>query len=105
MDRTVIVQLNPTPEQAQSLLTTLEQYTACFNAVAAEGFSTACSNGVELHERTYYPLRAEHPSLPAQLVCSSRVKATEAVKSALTWKAKKEASYPKRVEKAKKAGK
>lgn len=105
MDRTVIVQLNPTPEQARSLKTTLEQYTACFNAVCREGFTTGCSNGVELHKRTYYPLRAEYPELPAQLVCSARVKATEAVKSALTWKVKKEKAYPKRVEKARKQGK
>jgi putative transposase len=58
-----------------------------------------------LHKRTYYPLRAEYPDLPAQLVCAARVKATEAVKSALTWKIKKEKAYPKKVEKAKKQGK
>jgi IS605 OrfB family transposase len=105
MDRTITVQLKPTPEQARSLKTTLEQHTACFNAVAHEGFTTACSNGVELHKRTYYPLRAHYPDLPAQLVCAARVKATEAVKSALTWKGKKEQAYPKKVEKAKKQGK
>jgi len=97
----MIVQLRPTPEQARILKTTLEQHTACFNAVAREGFTTACSNGVELHKRTYYPLRAQYPDLPAQLVCAARVKATEAVKSALTWKVKKEQAYPKQVEKAK----
>ena len=101
----MVVQLNPTPEQARTLKATLEQHTACFNAVAKEGFPTACSNGVELHKRTYYPLRATYPHLPAQLVCAARVKATEAIKSALTWKAKKEKTYPKQVEKAKKQGK
>ncbi len=105
MERTVIVHLNPTPEQAHSLKATLEQYTACFNAVAKVGFTTDCSNGVELHKRTYYPLRAEYPDLPAQLVCSAHVKATEAVTSALTWKVKKEKAYPKRVEQARKQGK
>ena len=105
MDRTITVQLNPTPEQARTLKATLEQHTACFNAVAHEGFTMACSNGVELHKRTYYPLRAQYPDLPAQLVCAARVKATEAVKSALTWKVKKEQAYPKKVEKAKKQGK
>src|SRR5258708_23955899 len=89
MDRTITVQLKPTPEQARGLKTTLEQHTACFNAVAHEGFTTACSNGVELHKRTYYSLRAQFPELPAQLVCAARVRATEAVKSALTWKVKK----------------
>ena len=84
MDRTITLQLNPTSEQARTLKATLEHHTACFNAVAHEGFTTACSNGVELHKRTYYPLRAQYPDLPAQLVCAARVKATEAVKSALT---------------------
>jgi len=105
MDRTIVVHLNPVPEQARTLKATLEQHTACYNAVAHEGFTTTCSNGVELHKRTYYPLRLQYPDLPAQLVCSARVKATESVKSALTWKAKKEKAYPKMVEKAKKQGK
>jgi IS605 OrfB family transposase len=105
MERTIVIQLKPTPEQARILKATLEQHTACFNAVAQEGFTSACSNGVELHKRTYYPLRAQYPKLPAQLVCAARVKATEAVKSALTWKAKKEQAYPRRVEKARKQGK
>src|SRR3989440_5512073 len=105
MDRTITVQLNPTPEQARTFKATLEQHTACFNAVAHEGFTTACRNGVELHKRTYYPLRSQYPDLPAQLVCSARVKATESVKRALSWKAKKERAYPKQVEQAKKQGK
>ncbi len=104
MDRTIVVQLNPTSEQIAILDRTMQEHTACFNAVAREGFETGCSNGVELHKRTYYPLRAEYPDLPAQLVCASRVKATEAVKSALTWKKKHEASYPKLVAKAEKQG-
>jgi putative transposase len=105
MERTIVVQLKPTPEQAHTLTTTIAQHTACFNAVAHEGFTTACSNGVELHKRTYYPLRSQYPNLPAQLVCAARVKATEAVKSALTWKGKKEKAYPQKVEKARKQGK
>src|SRR5207248_2178227 len=62
------------------------------------------SNGVELHKQTYYPLRARFPDLPAQLVCAARVKATEAVKSALTWQKKHEQSYPKKVAQALKRG-
>jgi putative transposase len=102
MDRTIVVQLNPTPEQAQVLKRTLAEHTACFNTVARYGFAEKCSNGVELHKQTYYPLRAQFPDLPAQLVCAARVKATEAVRSALTWQKKHEQQYPKRVEKAKK---
>lgn len=105
MDRTIVAQLNPTPEQAQILKHTIEEHTACFNAVTDFGFTSKCCNGVELHKATYYDLRQQYPDLPAQLVCAARVKATEAVKSALTWQKKHEASYPKKVAKAKKAGK
>jgi len=101
----MMVQLNLTPEQANILKATLEQHTACYHAVAREGFTTACSNGVELHKRTYYPLRVQYPKLPAQLVCAARVRATESVKSALTWKRKHEESYPKKVANAEKQGK
>jgi len=94
MERTIVVQLNPTPEQARLLQRTLHEHTACFNTVARLGFASKCSNGVELHKETYYPLRAAFPDLPAQLVCAARVKATEAVKSALTWAKKHEAAYP-----------
>jgi putative transposase len=83
MDRTIILRIQPKSEQAQLLQRTLQEHTDCFNAVAQEGFTTSCSNGVELHKRTYYPLRATYPDLPAQLVCAARVRATEAVKSAL----------------------
>ncbi|GHO52011.1 RNA-guided endonuclease InsQ/TnpB family protein [Ktedonobacter robiniae] len=83
MDRTIVLQLTPTHEQATLLQQTLQEHTACFHTVAEEGFTSQCSNGVELHKRTYYDLRREYPNLPSQLVCAARVKATEAVKSAL----------------------
>src|SRR3989440_7326182 len=105
MDRTIVAQLNLTPEQGKILKQTIEEHTACFNAVADLGFTSKCSNGVELHKATYYELRHTYPDLPAQLVCAARVKATEAVKSALTWQKKHAARYPKLVEKARKRGK
>jgi putative transposase len=105
MDRTIVLNVCPTPEQASILHRTLLEHTACFNAVVHEGFTQQMRNGVELHKQTYYPLRAAYPDLPAQLVCAARVKATESVKSALTWRAKNIANYPKRVAKAQKKGK
>jgi putative transposase len=83
MDRTIVLNLNPTPPQAAALHQSMAAYTACFNTVAAEGYTAACQSGVALHHRTYYRLRAEHPTFPAQLVVSARMKATEAIKSAL----------------------
>ncbi|SRR6266496_748429 len=105
MDRTLVLTIQPTSEQASILHRTLVEHTACFNAVCVEGFTNQYSNGVELHKQTYYPLRAQYPDLPAQLVCAARVKATEAVGSALTWQKKHEKSYPRKVAKAQKRGK
>src|SRR5258708_26434079 len=105
MDRTLVIELRPTDEQKRFLQRTLQEYTACFNAVRREGFEKGYSNGIELHKATYYPLRALYPDLPAQLVCAARVKATETIKSALTWKKKHEERFPKRVAQALKAGK
>src|SRR6266699_847394 len=105
MDRTLVLNIQPTPEQARILYRTMSEHTMCFNEVVQTGFTEKCSNGVELHKRTYYPLRAAYPDLPAQLVCAARVKATETVKSALTWQKKNEQDYPKKVAKALKKGK
>jgi putative transposase len=95
MQRTVRLQLNPTIEQTEILLDTMKQYSECFNVVSRLGFEKHIKNGVTLHKETYYPLRKLFPELPSQLVCASRVKATEAIKSALTLQKKgKKVSCP-----------
>jgi len=100
MDRTVKIQLHPTPEQAIALQETLRQFTEAFNAVCAYGWQHAEKNGVRLHHATYRETKTACPGLVSDLLIQARVKATEALKSALTWKAKHEASYPKQVAKA-----
>jgi putative transposase len=81
MQRTISIRIETTPEQDAILLRTLADCRDCFNAVAEFGWENRVWNGVTLHKATYYDLRAAHPSLPSQLVISSRMKATEAVKS------------------------
>ncbi|MDP2873627.1 MAG: transposase, partial [Bacillota bacterium] len=83
MQRTIRFRLNPTPDQSDALLETMRQHAACFNAVAAHGWEHSQKNGVRLHHATYYSLRERFPELPAQLVIAARVRATEAVRSAL----------------------
>lgn len=100
MQRTIRFPLLPTAEQYDVLLETIQQYTECFNAVAAHGWEHGEKNGVELHKATYYPLRKAYPQLNSQLVISARSKAAEALKSAFTWKIKKERDFPKKVAKA-----
>jgi putative transposase len=83
MQRTIRIQLEPSPAQAQQLAETSRQFTAVFNAVCAHGWRERISNGVKLHHATYYPLKADYPDLVSDLHIQARVKATEAVKSAL----------------------
>ena len=95
MKRTVKIKLNTTPEHQSHLLATMQQYAACFNAVTAVGWEGGITNGVALHKVTYYPLRAEYPAMPAQLVISARMKASESIKSATARKKKgRKASRP-----------
>src|SRR5260370_1839252 len=84
VQRTVRLRLKPTPEQRAGLLETVRLATACFNAVAAYGWKHEQRNSVDLHKATYYLLRAEHPSLPSQLVVSARMRAGESITPALT---------------------
>lgn len=105
MDRTVRIQLYPTPEQAIALHETLAQFTAAFNAVCRYGWQRREKNGVRLHHATYYDTKAACPGLVSDLLIQARVKATEALKSAFTWQSKHEAAYARKVAKAKKRGK
>jgi len=105
MDRTVHIQLHPTPEQAIALQETLRQFTEAFNQVCAYGWQQHEKNGVRLHHATYCSTKEACPGLVSDLLIQARVKATEALKSAITWKARHEASYSKRVAKALKRGK
>lgn len=82
MKRTISIRIDATPEQDSILFRTLAGCRDCFNAVSEYGWENRIWNGVTLHKATYYDQRAEHPALPSQLVISSRMKATEAVKSA-----------------------
>lgn len=82
MQRTVKLKLQPTPEQAQALADTRQQFTQAFNDVCAYGWVQTEKNGVRLHHATYYTEKAACSGLVSDLVIQVRVKATEALKSA-----------------------
>lgn len=83
MQRTIRIQLHPSPTQAAALAETSRQFTAVFNAVCAFGWQHNQKNAIELHRALYYPLKAAYPALVSDLHIQARVKATEAIKSAL----------------------
>lgn len=90
--RTIRIQLRPTPEQAELLRQTMQEYTGSFNEVCRLADAEKISNGVELHRLTYAAQRAK-THLPAQLVCAARVKATEAIKSVIARRTKQIKKY------------
>jgi putative transposase len=104
MDRTVEIQLQPTTEQAQALHETMRQFTYAFNHVVAYGWQNREQNGVKLHHATYRDMKMACPGLVSDLLIQARTKATETVKSALTWQKKQEEGYPKKVAQALKKG-
>jgi len=105
MDRTIQIQLHPTPAQAKLLADTASQFTSVFNAVCRYGWDAHEKNGVKLHHATYHQMREQYPDLGSNVMIQARIKATEALKSAFTWQDKKEKAYPKKVAKAQKQGK
>ena len=84
MQRTIRIQLDPSPAQAEALAETSRQFTQAFNHVCRYGWQQRLTNGVKLHHETYYGMRDLLPALPTNLLIQARVKATEAIKSALT---------------------
>jgi len=84
---TLKLRIRPDPEQSGILKRTLCLYTESFNRVSRIGWKKRRINGVELHHDTYYAER-ETTGLPSQLVCSARVKATEALVSGRVLKKK-----------------
>jgi len=84
VDRTLRLRLDPTPEQAQLLEETSRQFTTAVNLVCRAGWQSNERNGVTLHHLTYRESKVAAPGLVSDLHIQARVKATEAVKSALT---------------------
>lgn len=104
MDRTLRLLLDTTPEQDAVLHGTTCQFTDAFNLVCRYGWEQQQPNGVKLHHATYRAAKAACPQLVSDLIIQARVKATETVKSALTWQKRQLARYPKRVAQARKRG-
>jgi len=88
MQRTIRVQLNPSPAQAASLAETSRLFTAAFNRFVRFGWEANVSNATKLHYLAYYQVRAALPDLNSNLINTARAKAAEAVKSAFVLRKK-----------------
>lgn len=83
MQRTLRVMLAPTDAQAAILTETSTVFTSAFNQAVALGWQANVSNATQLHYLAYYPVKAAHPLLVSDLMNQARVKAAEALRSAL----------------------
>lgn len=76
---TLKIPLSVTPSAEKALLFTAQKFTDSFNRVASYGWEKRITNSVSLHRSTYAAEKAS--GLPSQLICSARMKASEALKS------------------------
>ncbi|HEY3228485.1 MAG TPA: transposase [Roseiflexaceae bacterium] len=82
MQRTIRIQLAPSPAQADALTETSRQFTSAFNLFARLGWDTNVSNATKLHFLAYYAVRNALPNLNSNLTNTARAKAAEALRSA-----------------------
>jgi len=82
MQRTIRIQLTPSPGQADALAETSRQFTAAFNQFVRLGWSNGVSNATKLHFLAYYAVREILPELNSNLANTARAKAAEALRSA-----------------------
>jgi putative transposase len=82
MQRTIRLELTPSPAQADALTETSRLFTAAFNRFVELGWEAGVSNATKLHYLAYYPVRSELPTLQSNLINTARAKAAEAIKSA-----------------------
>jgi IS605 OrfB family transposase len=79
MLQTLMVKLDPSPEQHKMLLETMKRFNEACNQIAETVFALHSANKVEIHKMVYYPVR-EHFGLSSQLTVRAISKVCEAYK-------------------------
>src|SRR5262245_33293947 len=84
MQRTIRIQLQPSPRQADALAETSRQFTQAFNLFTRLGWDADVCNATKLHFLAYYTVRDALPALNSNLTNTARAKAAEALRSVFT---------------------
>lgn len=79
MLQTLMVKLDPSPEQHKMLCETMKRFNEACNHIAETVFALHSANKVEIHKTVYYPVR-EHFGLSSQLTVRAISKVCEAYK-------------------------
>lgn len=79
MKLTLMIKLQPTPEQSVALVETMERFNAACNVVAEVAFRERTANKIRLQKIVYYDIR-ERFGLPAQMAVRVISKVAEAYK-------------------------
>ena len=79
MLKTLLVKLDPSPEQYKMLCETMKRFNEACNEIAETVFAIHSANKIEIHKTVYYPIR-EKFGLSAQLTIRAISKVCEAYK-------------------------
>jgi len=79
MLQTLLVKLDPSPEQYKMLCETMKRFNEACNDIAETVFAMHTANKLEVHKTVYYPIR-EWFNLPSQLAIRAISKVCEAYK-------------------------
>ena len=79
MKQTMVLKLDPTPEQHERLLRTLETFNAACNEIAQTAFAEKCASKFELQKLVYQHIRESY-NLSAQMTIRAIAKVVEAYK-------------------------
>lgn len=80
MKQTLMVKLDTTPEQFQSLLKTMERFNEACNYVSKLAFENHTASSVKLHHLAYYQIRSEY-KLSAQMTVRCVAKVADSYKT------------------------
>ena len=79
MLQTLMIKLDPSPEQYEALCSTMRRFNEACNSIAETVFDIHSANKNEIHKIVYYPIREEF-GLSAQLTVRAIAKVAEAYK-------------------------
>lgn len=75
--QTLMIKLDPSPEQYEALCSTMRRFNEACNSIAETVFDIHSANKNEIHKTVYYPIREEF-GLSAQLTVRAIAKVAEA---------------------------
>ena len=81
MKKTLKVKLNPTKEQAESLLETMELFNDACNWISGKSFEAGTPHQMKLHHLVYFEARKRFPALTSQMIVRAIAKVSDSYRT------------------------